>query len=305
MRVFGIGEVLYDISFSKGMLMGGSTGGSVVNVLSTLVELGYSVYLTSEVGNDSLGSLIEQYVESMGIKSELFKKESKKTSLALAFLDANGEAEYSFYKTYWSPSREQTFGHKVKKNDIVLFGSLFSIHNNSHDWICRQLDKLNKSNVNIIYDPNLRKSHSQEFESGELRLKVESCMKRSSLIKASVEDLNILWGELSLEEYYEKVRLFCPYLILTRADKGVVFYSPTFSKRVSSISCNKLVSTVGAGDNLNAGIISSFIDIGKGKFDELNQSEWLITLERGVKFGSAVCGVKESSLSRAELLKII
>jgi sugar/nucleoside kinase (ribokinase family) len=188
--------------------------------------LGYPAYFTSEIGSDSLGSIIEKNLLSKNVTCDFFKHESKKTSLALAFLDDMGNAEYSFYKSHWQPTSNQRLGKEIRDGDLVLFSSLFSIHNNSHIWLCNEIDNLKNCKIKFIYDPNLRPGYLEGFEINNLRMKVENCMSRASLVKASVEDLTILWGELELKEYYQKVSVYCPYLILSLGAEGVVFSLP-------------------------------------------------------------------------------
>jgi hypothetical protein len=74
---------------------------------------------------------------------------------------------------------------------------------------------------------------------------------------------------------------------------------------IPAVKCERIVSIIGAGDNLNTGIISAIIETGKLTLDELSESEWLNILQRGLDFSSAVCGIKDSSLGRSELLNLV
>ncbi|MDB9743906.1 PfkB family carbohydrate kinase, partial [Fibrobacterales bacterium] len=175
------------------------------------------------------------------------------------------------------------------------------IHQNSHGWLVKQVENQRKKGVNSIYDPNLRKGYFDEIELFDLRQSVEKCMSTACLVKASIEDLELIWGEMSNESYYDKVNQFCPYLILTLGDRGASFFSPKYSLDVDGVRCIKLLSTVGAGDNLNAGVVSGIVDLGVQSFSELTKNEWVEVLKRGVKFGSAVCAVKQACLDKTIL----
>lgn len=305
MKVFGVGEVLFDVCFSQNQIVGGSVGGSVLNALSTLASLGYSVNLMSEVGDDELGLLIEKQIMAKNINCQLFKVKSKKTSLALAFLTESGDADYSFYKSYWFPGFNQVLCEEgVEAGDIILFGSLFSIHEGSHTWLCKELDRLKGSKTILLYDPNLRKGYLEEFNLDDLKQRVEACMERASLVKASIEDLTMLWGELTPKEYYGIVKDYCSYLILTCGESGLFFFSPSFTTKVSAVHCDNVVSTIGAGDNLSAGVVFGLIDVGKSRLDILTNEEWLSILKKGTEFGAAVCRIQESSLTKSQIMNL-
>jgi fructokinase len=301
LKIFGVGEVLYDVSFVKGSAVGGHVGGSVLNALSTLASMGHNVHLVSEVGEDLLGQLIEKEILEKKIDCYLFKDLDKKTSLALAFLDERGDADYSFYKSHWAPSLKQTLKLDFQIGDVFLYGSLFSIHENSHDWLLQEMKSSGFECMNKIFDPNLRKGYLRDIDLKTLESRVVKCMSLANLVKASTDDMELLWGEMPHAVYYEKIKKYCPYLVLTQGSEGLKFFSPDFRLDLEAKACKDVVSTIGAGDNLNAGLVSGFAEVGKSCFTELNKAEWMQILGRGIEFGSAVCAVKAVSLEPKDL----
>ena len=70
----------------------------------------------------------------------------------------------------------------------------------------------------------------------------------------SMEDFDYLFGLQDPDAIYERVRSFCSTLILTDGARSIRVYSPTGCETYP-VAKIPTVSTVGAGDNFNAGYI--------------------------------------------------
>jgi len=117
------------------------------------------------------------------------------------------------------------------------------------------------------------------------------------MVRGSDEDFRLIFGAMSGEEAFEHVKQSgCPMLIYTKNREGVELF--TTSQRIQ-VPVNPIepVSTIGAGDAFNAGIIYALADeaaVLPGKAflaDSLNPSDraWEPVLRQGIRFSENVC----------------
>jgi len=140
----------------------------------------------------------------------------------------------------------------------------------------------------IIYDPNFRAAHLHELE--ELWPYIIENLKMADLVRASDEDMKNIFRVTDPLAAYQCVKDYCPVLVYTANTKGVTVLTPsrTFRFPVKSI---KPVSTIGAGDNFNAGIIYAMLrdNIRREMLQDLTQESWGSVIETGVDFATEVC----------------
>ena len=83
---------------------------------------------------------------------------------------------------------------------------------------------------------------------------IEENMRLANIVRGSMEDFEYLYNLTNADAIYERVHPFCPNLILTDGARAIRVYSPEGCETYS-VSPIETVSTVGAGDNFNAGYI--------------------------------------------------
>ena len=94
---------------------------------------------------------------------------------------------------------------------------------------------------------------------------IEENMRLANLVRGSMEDFDYLYGLHDADAIYERVKPFCQTLILTDGARTIRVYTPDFvdgqKSKVESFSVQPIetVSTVGAGDNFNAGYIYAML----------------------------------------------
>ena len=125
--IYTIGETVIDLIFKNMQPQAAKVGGSALNTSVSLGRLGNRVSFISEIGTDELGDWCKRFLADNGVDaSHVVQYENKKTSLALAFLNENNDAKYSFYKEFDKPMPIGEFS--FAENDIVLFSSSFALN---------------------------------------------------------------------------------------------------------------------------------------------------------------------------------
>ena len=213
-KIYGLGETVLDIIFDKEHPVAARPGGSAFNAIITLGRLGCNPTFISETGNDKVGDIVTSFLERNGVSPEFVTRFPQgKTSLALAFLNEKGDAEYEFYKNY---PKEDPYA-KIPdfcENDILIFGSFFGLNPAIRKYVRSILKKANEKNVIIIYDPNFRSSHLHEL--AMLMPLIEENFKLSTFVRGSDEDFMYIFGDNDISKIYEKAQKWNDKLIKTQ-----------------------------------------------------------------------------------------
>lgn len=287
-KIFGIGETIYDILFREGKPVAAVPGGSVFNGLISLGRTGLDCTFVTEIGADLVGQNILGFMQENGINTDYVScYQGKKTAISLAFLDETGDAHYSFYKDY--PNNRLDFDMPpIQEDDIVAFGAYFSLNPVLKEKVRPFLNYAKDQGAILYYDLNFRSNHAHEVET--LRDTFRENYAIADIVRGSHEDFINLYGHDDCHKIYEEVSEYCPRFICTRGKDGVLVIDNGKEYGFSSHPIIP-VSTIGAGDNFNAGILYGLIKEGihKDKLDSLTETDWSKLIEYGIEFGTEAC----------------
>lgn len=289
-RIFGIGETVYDILFRNGQPVAGVPGGSVFNGLISLGRCGLNCSFITEIGDDRVGRNILDFMHDNGINTDgISCYEGKKTAISLAYLDDNGDAHYSFYKDY--PNNRLDFRMpEIRKDDIVAFGAYFALNPVLRNKVRPFLEYAKSCGAILYYDLNFRSNHSHEAHL--LSDTFTENFRLADIVRASDEDLVNLYGNDDFRSIYlSSIAPYCRNFICTRGARGV-FVLDGGSEYSFPAKEIVPVSTIGAGDNYNAGTIYGLVreEIGKEELSAgLSREKWDRLAQLGVEFGTEVC----------------
>lgn len=286
-KVYALGESLLDVIYKNGDLVAKKVGGSMLNASASLAKSGLSVYLISELGMDAEGDVIRSFLSTIGINNPLIYNFSEgNTAIARAILDDDNNANYTFEKNY-SKDRLKIHNPQFDPNDILLFGSIYAIDKGLSSLVAQLLASAIEKQSLIFYDPNIRKTN---LKKGDCK-KVIKNMKSATIIRASNEDIENVFEVndfdnacLNIPEIDKKI------FIYTCAENGVYIHSPKFKIFIDTPEL-EVVSTIGAGDSFNAGLIYALIknDVSKDNILEIGQAMWNDMIAIAIDFASDVC----------------
>jgi fructokinase len=305
-KIFGIGETIYDILFRQGQPVAAVPGGSVFNGLISLGRTGLDCTFITEVGDDQVGQNILAFMQENGINTDYVScYQGKKTAISLAFLDDNGDAHYSFYKDY--PNNRLDFEMPlIQENDIVAFGAYFALNPVLKDKVRPFLNYAKQQGAILYYDLNFRDNHKHEVES--LRDTFKENFAIADIVRGSHEDFINVYGHDDCKRIYDEVSKYCPRFICTRGKDGVRVID---HGQEYTFSSNPIVpvSTIGAGDNFNAGLLYGLYTggIGRDNMDGLTRDDWGRLISYGIDFGTEVCMSTSNYVSKdfAQRYKIV
>ena len=255
-RVIGIGETVLDILFKNDQPLKAVPGGSTFNSIVSLGRAGVNCAMVTDVGGDHVGDIICQFLVDNGVSPEyVCRHENVKSHITLAFLDENNDAQYVFYKDHASVILDGKVP-EIGKDDVVLFGSFFAINPAIRPVVGELLRAARKAGAWLYYDVNFRKNHIADLP--VVMPNIEENMGLANVVRGSMEDFNYLYGLNDGDAIYEKVSQFCETLILTDGARSIRVYTPE-GFETYLVKAIETVSTVGAGDNFNAGYIYAML----------------------------------------------
>ena len=256
-RVIGIGETVLDILFKNDQPQKAVPGGSTFNSIVSLGRSGVQCAMITETGSDHIGDMICDFLRKNGVSDEFVcRHPNTKSHITLAFLNEHNDAQYEFYKDHATDLLDELKSERVKElmneGDIVLFGSFFAINPVIRPVVRKLLNEAHEAGAWLYYDVNFRKNHIAELPT--ILPNIEENMRLASVVRGSMEDFDYLFGLENADAIYKRVRSLCSTLILTDGAQSIRVYTP---KGCESYPVAKIptVSTVGAGDNFNAGYI--------------------------------------------------
>jgi len=255
-RVIGIGETVMDILFKNDQPIKAVPGGSTFNSIISLGRVGVPCIMVTDIGGDHVGDIICNYLQDNGVSTEyICRHEQMKSHLSLAFLDANNDAHYTFYKDHAAFSLDGRLP-QITHEDVLLFGSFFAINPAIRPVVSSLLRQAHEVGAWLYYDINFRKAHIPDLP--EVLPAIEQNMSWATIVRGSMEDFENLYGLHEPETIYTHVKSLCSTLILTDGARQIHFYTPDGHGTYEVLPI-KTVSTVGAGDNFNAGYIYAML----------------------------------------------
>ncbi len=297
-KVIGIGETILDILFRDGQPQAAVPGGSVYNAVISLGRMGQNVTFISETGNDRVGEMILANMRENGVDTanvNVFPE--GKSPVSLAFLNERNDAEYIFYKDY-PRQRLEVNMPEISSDDIIMIGSYFAITPVLRDKVKELLDRAHDAGAIIYYDVNFRSTHANEAI--KLMPTIIENFEYADILRGSTEDFQNMFRQPDADKVYSNhVGFYCPNFICTDADGDVRLRTKHVCKDYP-VTPLKAVSTIGAGDNFNAGVVYGLLKyrVRRADLAELTEADWDAIIRCGMDLSADVCKSVSNSVSR-------
>lgn len=297
-KVIGIGETILDILFRDGQPQAAVPGGSVYNAVISLGRMGQNVTFISETGNDRVGEMILANMRENGVDTanvNVFPE--GKSPVSLAFLNERNDAEYIFYKDY-PRQRLEVNMPEISSDDIIMIGSYFAITPVLRDKVKELLDRARDAGAIIYYDVNFRSTHANEAI--KLMPTIIENFEYADILRGSTEDFQNMFRQPDADKVYrDHVEFYCPNFICTDADGDVRLRTKHVCKDYP-VTPLKAVSTIGAGDNFNAGVVYGLLKyrVRRADLAELKEADWDAIIRCGMDFSADVCKSVSNSVSK-------
>ena len=173
----------------------------------------------------------------------------------------------------------------------VLFGSFFALNPVVRPQVAGFLEYAKNHGAILYYDINFRASHQNEIMKITPNL-IEN-LEYADFVRGSHEDFGILYKKPEADKVYNaEISFYCKKFICTQGAEPVEVRAENgFAKSYPSEKM-KPVSTIGAGDNFNAGFVFGLIKDGITREDidrGLSEAQWDSLLKSAQEFSTECC----------------
>jgi len=304
-KVIGIGETLLDIIFRNNQPEKAIPGGSTFNCMVSLGRCNVPALFISELGKDRVGRLLGNFMQENNLSTEYIDFFDEGNSpVSLAFLDDNQQVEYQFFRAF-PKQRLQIALPEINADDILILSSYFAVNPELRKRIRELIRYAKQQKAIVYYDINFRKAHA--WERNRLMPFFLENIANASIVRCSDEDLENLFPGKTIETIYrEHIAPKCDNFIVTQGEGTIQLKTPVFEKNYP-VEAVVPVSTIGAGDNFNAGIIFGCMKNGILPDDLPNLCEklWDELITSGKAFAKEVCLSLENFVSKKFAKQII
>ncbi len=290
-KVIGIGETMLDIIFKNGKPIEAVPGGSTFNGIVSLGRAGVKTVFVSETGNDRVGEYVRDFLRDNNVDTSAINVfQETKSPVSLAFLDKDNNADYIFY-------RDQKHDHMdfaypdIQKDDIVVFGSFYAVNPALRPQVSGLLEYARQRGAIIYYDVNFRKAHQADVM--KVTPNLIDNLEYADIVRGSKEDFEALYKKDSAERVYRaETSFYCKRFIYTDGPNPVSVFSNNGFHKEYAMPKTETVSTIGAGDNFNAGFIYGMIKYGVTRDDVeqgLSEEVWDKLIATATAFSADCC----------------
>lgn len=298
-HIFGIGEIVMDILFRGHRPTAAVPGGSTFNSLISLARAGVPCALLSETGDDPVGRRCRSFMQQNGVETRyVLEYAGRQTPLSIAAIGDGGDAQYEFYAPSYGERRPFELP-EVAAGDAVLFGSYYALRADVRAEVVRFLRYARSRGAMLYYDVNFRPAHAAERQA--LMPALQENLALAHVVRASADDCAVLYGQTDAAAVYaEHIAPHAPLFVQTRGGEGLSVHTPEGCLQFDVQPC-RVVSTVGAGDNFNAGFLFGILEQGLDgtRLDRLDAATWGRLVARAQGFAANVCGSTDNYIDTA------
>lgn len=282
---------MLDIIFKNGKPIEAVPGGSTFNGIVSLGRAGVKTVFVSETGNDRVGEYVRDFLRNNNVDTSAINVfQETKSPVSLAFLDKDNNADYIFYRDQKHDHMDFTYPD-IQKDDIVVFGSFYAVNPALRPQVSGLLDFARQRGAIIYYDVNFRKAHQADVM--KVTPNLIDNLEYADIVRGSKEDFEVLYKKDSAERVYRaETSFYCKRFIYTDGPNPVSVFSNNGFHKEYAMPKTETVSTIGAGDNFNAGFIYGMIKYGVTRDDVeqgLSEEVWDKLIATATAFSADCC----------------
>lgn len=294
------GESLFDLismPMANGEIhLNAKAGGSPYNCALALGRLKQDVGFLCPISEDAFGEMLLQKLHASNVVSLVADRSKANTALAVVSEDGRGRPAYSFYRQGTAErdlSIEKLKDSLPSKLEVFHIGGFAPIEADDAEIWLELASHARSFGAVLSIDPNVRPALVEDFAAYKNR--ISAFFDVCNVVKVSDEDLLALYGERTIDEHvkhifqHESIEL----IVITLGEDGSRAFTRHHKASASIFAPPVFGDTVGAGDSLMAGILTSLSSKGslsQGKLQNLDEAELADMLRFGAVTAGLNCG---------------
>jgi fructokinase len=245
------GEALIDlVPQGRGALapLKPALGGGPYNTAVALGRLGSPTAFCSRTSHDAFGEALLDGLRHAGVDVSAVQRGTEPTTLAVATIDDNGSARYSFYVDGTADRLFRAPAHLPEGTRAVSFGTCSLVLEPGASAYEELMRRASTQGVFTALDPNVREGLIPDPDAYRARFK--SWLPSVSLLKLSAEDAAWLGG--SPREWLASGPAA---VVITHGGDGLTAHTRDGAEHSVAGVRVDVVDTIGAGDTVNAALL--------------------------------------------------
>ena len=280
-------------------------GGSPYNCAIALSKLGNDTGFLCPISSDGLGTYLLGPLAAAGVKPLLEDRVEAYTTLAVVTFDAKKSAQYGFYRNADRAfTRDGLIAALPERLEVFQVGGFCPIEPEDAAIWLEVAREAARRGATLSMDPNVRPSLVPDFAGYKVRL--NQFLDIVNLVKVSIEDLGALErnkavkaSDFTADEIEAIVQKYVAdflgrpnmgLVVVTFGDEGSRAFTKAGSARAEIFPAVPFGDTVGAGDSLMAGILTTLNERRALSRDALRGLD-ATALGQVLRFGAVVAGL--------------
>lgn len=279
------GEALFDMfaraserAGGHGVTIDGVVGGSPLNVALGLSRMGDEAGLFTRISTDMLGRRLTAFMADNGVSDRYCVATDNPTTVSLIETGPDGHPHYSIYCNGTADCSMELSDIPASLDDAVAaihLGSFATVFEPTGETL-RTLARREAGRRFISFDPNVRTMVVPDLDLW--RQRIGEMLPLAGMVKASDEDIGLLWPDKPLEWFIEQALVAGADLaFVTRGPDGAIAASA--DGRLMHVPGVKVdvVDTVGAGDTFMAACLhaigaAGLMETGKARDADIGET---------------------------------
>ena len=179
-----------------------------------------------------------------------------------------------------------------------MFSSFYAVNPVIRTQVYGFLNYARQHGAILYYDVNLRPSHQHEVM--KLKPNFLENLELADIVRGSKEDFQVLFKKDDPDKVFNaEVSFYCKNFVYTQGADPVVLRTKTVKKEYP-VETTETVSTIGAGDNFNAGLVYGMMkyDITRDTIEQgLTEEQWDQIIKCAQDFSANCCQSIHNSVS--------
>ena len=258
-KIIAIGAIVLDTLFINNQTVKSLMGGRIANAAASLAKMGMETYMVSECCTDHVGNLLVGELEKSGVNVRSVDRYTE-GSTAFSALFKKGESyEIINYRNY-PADRFSVIWPRIDNDDIVLFGSFYSIdlpvRKNLYEFLRHAVDM----KAILIYLPGCQHGISSRLT--KVMPGILENFEISNLVIAREQDCSDIYaGENGHDAYKNHIEFYCPNFLNIQDNLSVRVFSRNAESLASggASSCEDMLQWQA---KFVAGVVRGIIDNG-------------------------------------------
>ncbi|TMR21444.1 carbohydrate kinase family protein, partial [Nonomuraea zeae] len=265
-------------------------GGGPANTAVALARLGTHARFLGRLSGDVFGALFREHLSASGVDLSAAVAAEEPSTLAVASLDAHGQAAYTFYAggtADWQWTSHELELSRLGQAGCLHTGSLALVRDPGRAAV-EELVKAAAARATISIDPNVRPTLAARSD-----YQVTRWCEWADILKLSDDDLEFLLPGVPVERACDTWHAAGARLIVITKGAAGALISLDGARATVPAPSVRVVDTVGAGDSFTAGLLHDLETKGLlgGRLDGLDLAAAVQAAEFAARVSAMTCAV--------------